>query len=139
MGIPYLFLKNYEWGIARNKEKSEWFNKLKDRPVESIRLRVWSNADSLLKDSVITNREVIGRLKTEYLGLPENFNSRPRLIWTKRIELTFVQNNRDSLNSTVYIIQCVALIFIQTESARDFEGLDDLYANENLKKVFADL
>jgi hypothetical protein len=137
LGIPYLIIKNSEQTIVLDREKSEWFNKLKDHPVESIHLRVYSNTDSLLIDSLIVNRKAIERLTAKYLELPENLNPIPRLIWTKKIGLTFIQNGKDSLNSTIYITRNAALVFIPTPSIKNFEGLDDFYSSENLMKALA--
>lgn len=138
IGIPYLILKDFRETLIRKKEKTEWFNKLENHRIESIHLRVWSTKDSLLIDSMIVDGRIIEPIKAKYLELPKVLNSIPRLIWTKKMGLTFIQNGTDSLSSTIYVMPNTALIFIYTQGAKDFDGLDDLYSNENLKKVLAD-
>ena len=138
IGIPYLILKDFRDTLIRKKEKTEWFNNLGNHRIESIHLRIWSNKDSLLIDSMIIDRRIIDPIKAAYLELPKVLNSIPRLIWTKKMGLTFIQNGRDSLSSTIYVTPNTALIFIHTQGAKDFGGLDDLYSNENLKKLLSD-
>jgi hypothetical protein len=138
IGIPYFILKDFEATLVRTKEKAEWFNKFDNHHVESIHLRVWSKKDSLLIDSMIIDERIIEPIKAEYLELPKGVNSIPSLIWMKKMGLTFIQNSSDSLSSTIYVTPSTALVFIHTQGAKDFDGLDDLYSAENLKSVFVD-